>query len=150
MKVYREDTSDLQLLIETLQIDPELISVDVINRSKHVEISEAAEAGKNANPKETEKEKEKSPEPNPDTRTGDERSEGTNKTESNVGDFKPDDRTEIKGETDETADKNITSHIHHSRKRKLSEEDVSETNNMNEISKDASTAKSSKYTEENS
>ena len=39
MKVYREDTSDLQLLIETLQIDPELISVDVIKGNKHVEIS---------------------------------------------------------------------------------------------------------------
>ena len=40
MKVYREDTSDLQLLIETLQIDPELISVDVIRNSKPVELSE--------------------------------------------------------------------------------------------------------------
>ena len=149
MRVYREDTSDLQLLIETLQIDPELISVDVINRSKHVEISEAAEAGNNASPKETEKEKEKSPEPKPDTRTGDERSESTNKSETNVVEFKPNDRTEIKGEIDETEDKNIESHIHHSRKRKLSEEDASETNNVNEISKDASTAKSSKHNEEN-
>ena len=39
MKVYREDTSDLQLLIETLQIDPELISVDVIKGNKGAEIS---------------------------------------------------------------------------------------------------------------
>ena len=150
MKVYREDTSDLQLLIETLQIDPELISVDVINRSKHVEISEAAEAGNNASPKETEKEKEKSPELKPDNRTGDEGSESTNKSETNVVEFKHNDRTEIKGEIDETEDKNIESHIHHSRKRKLSEEDASETNNVNEISKDASTAKSSKHNEENS
>ena len=41
MKVYREDTSDLQLLIETLQIDPELISVDVIRNTKPAEISES-------------------------------------------------------------------------------------------------------------
>ena len=41
MKVYREDTSDLQLLIETLQIDPELISVDVIRNTKPIEVSEA-------------------------------------------------------------------------------------------------------------
>ena len=40
MKVYREDTSDLQLLIETLQIDPELISVDVIKNTKPHELSE--------------------------------------------------------------------------------------------------------------
>ena len=40
MKVYREDTSDLQLLIETLQIDPELISVDVIRNTKPIEVSE--------------------------------------------------------------------------------------------------------------
>ena len=40
MKVYREDTSDLQLLIETLQIDPELISVDVIKNTKPIEVSE--------------------------------------------------------------------------------------------------------------
>ena len=38
MKVKREDTSDLQLLIETLQIDPELISVDVIKGDRHQEI----------------------------------------------------------------------------------------------------------------
>ena len=37
MKVNREDTSDLQLLIETLQIDPELISVDVIKANKEAE-----------------------------------------------------------------------------------------------------------------
>ena len=41
MKVYREDTSDLQLLIETLQIDPELISVDVIKNTKPTEVSES-------------------------------------------------------------------------------------------------------------
>ena len=40
MKVYREDTSDLQLLIETLQIDPELISVDVIKNTKPTQVSE--------------------------------------------------------------------------------------------------------------
>ena len=65
-------------------------------------------------------------------------------------DFKSNDRTKIKGEINETEDKNITSHIHHSRKRKLSEEDASEFNNAIEISKEASTAKSSKHNEENS
>ena len=39
MKVKREDTSDLQLLIETLQINPELISVDVIKGDRHQEIN---------------------------------------------------------------------------------------------------------------
>lgn len=34
MTVDRRDTSDLQLLIETLQIDPELITVDVVPKDK--------------------------------------------------------------------------------------------------------------------
>merc|ERR1719150_3616190 len=45
MKVYREDTSDLQLLIETLQIDPELISVDVIKGNKQAVTSNRNDQG---------------------------------------------------------------------------------------------------------
>ena len=49
MKVYREDTSDLQLLIETLQIDPELISVDVIRNTKITQLLIKEKGRKNCN-----------------------------------------------------------------------------------------------------
>ena len=57
MKVYREDTSDLQLLIETLQIDPELISVDVIKGTKQAQVSKNGSSSNLAENEERKEEK---------------------------------------------------------------------------------------------
>ena len=84
MTVERKDTSDLQLLIDTLQIDPGLITVDTVSNPDPAPTLE----NKNKTEPEKEKEKEKEtspPAPAPTTKKQNEKPP-TNKAESSVVD----------------------------------------------------------------
>ena len=113
MTVDRSDTADLQRLIETLQIDPDLITVDVVDK-----ISKAEKVEKSATTKQTDKE-------NPPTEAVDEKKD---KAESDTDDKcckeKNDDptRDEVVNESnvDETSPPPII------KKRKLDDDQESE------------------------
>ena len=146
MKVYREDTSDLQLLIETLQIDPELISVDIIRNTKPTEISES----KNKSiPEEVESESRKD-EGNAqigERSTIEEVSSITNdKAALNSNDDS--DSTNISNDNKKTTDG--ISVLDTSRKRKISEEKSKEENDLDNQDIDQKEAKLSKSEEKDS
>ena len=146
MKVYREDTSDLQLLIETLQIDPELISVDVIRNTKPAEISES----KNKNiPKEVESESRKD---EGDAQIG-ERS--TIEDESSITNDKAalnsnDDSNSTNKSNEDKKTTGGVSVLDTSRKRKISEEKSREEDNLDMQNNDQKEAKLSKSEEKDS
>ena len=146
MKVYREDTSDLQLLIETLQIDPELISVDVIKNTKPTEISESQSKSIS---KEVESEPCKEEE---NAKMGELRSvEEVNSISNDKAALNSNDDNDSTNKSNE--DKKTTggaSVLDTSRKRKISEEKSGEKENLDKQNIDQKEAKVSKSEEKDS
>ena len=146
MKVYREDTSDLQLLIETLQIDPELISVDVIKNTKPTEVSES-KSKSISNEVESEPSKEEENAKMAERSTIEEVSSITNdKAALNSND----DSNSTNKSTDDKKTTGGVSVLDTSRKRKISEEKSREEDNLDKQNIDQKEAKLSKSEEKDS
>ena len=146
MKVYREDTSDLQLLIETLQIDPELISVDIIKNTKPTEVSES-KSKIISNEVESEPSKEEENAKMAERSTIEEVSSITNdKAALNSND---DSNSTNKSNEDKKTTGGV-SVLDTSRKRKISEEKSREEDNLDKQNIDQKEAKLSKSEEKDS
>ena len=146
MKVYREDTSDLQLLIETLQIDPELISVDVIKNTKPTEVSES-KSKSISNEVESEPSKEEENAKMAERSSIEEVSSITNdKAALNSND----DSNSTNNSNEDKKTTGGVSVLDTSRKRKISEEKLGEEENLDKQNIDQKEAKVSKLEEKDS
>jgi hypothetical protein len=141
MKVYREETSDLQLLIETLQIDPELISVDVIKGNTHVENSKKNDQDVSNIRKEDQKVK---TDDDVDSNTSNEQASSNIKNESNISSVKnapEEDKASTKENKEMEKSEQDNDDVHKSRKRRASANKTNSTDSSGKHTTDVKMAK---------
>ena len=120
MTVDRSDTADLQRLIETLQIDPDLITVDVVDKTPKVEKSPTAkDVDKEKSPTAKDVDKEKS---STDTES---KTVEKSRVEQNDSSTHDEDDKKAKENVDKREDVETSPSI--AKKRKLDEDQESET-----------------------